>query len=323
MITVTSGRTFVPFSMKFGNPKVFIMTSGEGGHPAKVRISDVSSKGFVAVIDEPKGMDGPHIPMQDITFLAAETGVYELTDGRKIEVGSVMTSKEVVFKQCGNPTKDDWDSVSITAAFDVTPTVLHSLQTSNNMAHTPGLQSDPTWMSSVVKNVDKQKFKVSLDRSIVQDHSPLSGPEEVAWLAIEPGSGSLTGRDGAWIKYAVSTSAAIVNGWGDSSKADVPYGGNVGSNSPLVITSKASRNGGHGGWTRILSKDKNSAKVVIDEPTNCKSERTHGMSEQVAIMAFEKAFSSVIALPELNQGRCCASKADGNLVPSGLPRAYN
>ena len=240
-ITVTSGRTFFPFQMKFGNPKVFIMTTKQGGDPAKIRISDVSSKGFSAVVVEPSGSDGPHIPMQKITYLVAETGVYELTDGRKLEVGSIMTSKQVRNEaHCGLTKVDEWESIDLGATFEKKPAVIHSLQTMNNMDISAGVEADPGFFSSVVKDVEVNKFKLSIDRTVIKDQRDLSEPEEIAYFAIEQGSGSITARDGTWIKYAVSMSDAVVKGWGDSDKADVKYfkTANVGNNNPLVLTSK-------------------------------------------------------------------------------------
>jgi len=307
------------------------MTSGQGPNPAKVRVSDVTSKGFVATIVEPVGEDGPHMPMQ-VSYMAAEPGVYTLTDGRVIEVGTTLTEKKVGSSCDGSSQADEWESIALTPdLFQTTPTIIHGLQTMANLRVRPGIEADKIFFSSAAKDITKTGFKLSLDRSKTNLAGQVTELEEVAWIALEGGEGTISARDGTLVKYMVSTSAAVVKGWGDNAKASVPYAGpeaggrrrrSIGNNNPVVVTAKASRSGGHGGWTRVLDRDDKAATVVIDEDANCFPNRKHGAEEQVSIVAFEKPFTTVIALPELNQAKCCQTGGSG-LQPSGLPAGYN
>jgi len=72
--TGTTSWTFIPFQDGFNTtPMVFILPDDRGGNPADIRIAQVSTTGFYALIVEPIGMDGPHLDMS-VSYMAAEPG---------------------------------------------------------------------------------------------------------------------------------------------------------------------------------------------------------------------------------------------------------
>ena len=98
-----------------------------------------------------------------------------------------------------------------------------------------------------------------------------------------------------------------VTGWGDKKKYKVPFGKDMGVKNPLVITSKNTRKGGHGGWTRTGKLSSKWVEVKIDEDKHCKKDRRHGAKESVAVLVFSKPFVMSVGLSGIDKAKCCSS----------------
>ena len=75
----------------FTDPVIFAHTlSFNNGDPSIPRITDIQGGEFSLKLQEPENLDGTHIN-ESLSFLALEKGIWELSDGTIIEVGTTTT----------------------------------------------------------------------------------------------------------------------------------------------------------------------------------------------------------------------------------------
>ncbi|WP_156783706.1 hypothetical protein [Synechococcus sp. WH 7805] len=160
----------IQLSGNYVNPVVIASDpTRRGGDPAVVRLRNIDSNSFQIRLQEPNYKDGYHTN-ETISYMVVEEGTWELSDGTKLEAGSLSTNK---LSTKGRET------VSFDDAFgsDDSLAVLSQTQTFYG--------SD--WVTTRTDNITGDSFQV-----MMQEEERLNGgghvTESIGWLAIEQGS---------------------------------------------------------------------------------------------------------------------------------------
>jgi len=278
----------VKFEKPFAEPPVvFTVANGRGGDPVTIRVRNVTSEGFTAVLVEPQGEDGPHV-FQTRDYMAAAVGKHQLPNGAWMEVGKLIKTVEGDKKSRRGATTT-WSNVAFDASFSSAPAFVTCLQTmQSETGQVPAKPSIP-WITVATAGLSRSGARVALEMGETSRWGHIAKEEVIGWVAMEPGSGSLPDDAGAPVAYAAVLSKDVVRGYAQRNPAFVPFGANLGAVRPLVVGSQSTRDGGDGGWLRILARTPTGLTVAIDEDQASDQERSH-TTERVSIIAFTKPF---------------------------------
>jgi MSHA biogenesis protein MshQ len=281
-------------------PVVVGFMSGNGGHPAQVRIFDVTSEGFKAAVIEPPscatcfGGDGPHMA-ETVNYIAAvpgETTIGDMTILAGLEEGVSTTVGSPLF---GKDVTNSWTDVDFGESFEGKPALLAALQSTNsfNLAGSPTAVAP--FLTAGVTSVSAAGAKVSLERSEVMRGSVAA--ENLGWIAISTGTGSFDGGDGNEVSYKVENAMRGEKrlGWGDAEKGgmetvNLEYGTAGEGDDVITVAATSSRRGNNGGWLRSPGHDDKGITIVVDEDTFHDEDRVH-IPEEVSSAIFSSAFS--------------------------------
>jgi hypothetical protein len=244
-ITTSSPTANQPIVVTLTNPltdPVFAFThTNNGGDPFVVRMIGETFDGngdttsFTIIFEEWEYLDGTHGATETVNWLAIESGLHNLPDGRTIEAGTA--------------TADHTDTaVSLTSSFTNTPVVLTSVL-SNNDAVT--VDSDPV-------NVTATGFDVSLQEEEAEDG--IHGSETVGWIAIEPGGSTAGGS--ATVYSNVDSTVSILG-------LNAPF------TNPVVLAETQTINGPDPATVIIDSQANGTVGVLVREETSDDTEITH------------------------------------------------
>lgn len=284
-------------------PVVVPFMSFNGGHPAQIRVLEVSPTGFKTAMAEPPsctgchGGDGPHMS-ETVNYIAAVPGETTMGDIRflagvadvKETVGSPLFGKRVT----GSGQQIDFED-----KFDGTPAFLAALQSSNSFEFAGEAGPVTPWLTAGVLKVSAKGAEVALDRTEVDQGKPKK--ESVGWIAISIGTGVVNAEEGEIsykIKNAVRGDKRL--GWEDADKGSckvcektsIKYGKAAGDDGDDVITVAAmsSRRGNNGGWLRTTERDDKKIAIVVDEDTFHDNDREH-VPEEVSSAMFSRSFA--------------------------------
>jgi hypothetical protein len=251
----------VMLSRQYQNPVVFVLApSRDGPNTAVVRITDVSSDRFTLYVHEAPNHDGYHTS-EAVSYLVLESGSWELTDGTRLEVGSVKSAATV-----GRRITNVWETISFSTAFASEPIVFSQVQTYN----------DAHWVKTRQRNTTTSSFELALEEE--EGKSIPHGLETIAWLAIEPGTGSWNGH-----AYEVAQTAdAVIHSW-----YTISFGQSFGQ-TPRFLSALATYDGGDSAHLRYnrTSLTADEVKVMVEEDTAWDNEKNH-TTERVSYLAIE------------------------------------
>ena len=175
--------------------------------------------------------------------------------------------------------------------FTAAPTVLATIQTTNNETGAPASTNPTPWLTTAVRNVNASSVQLALGRAEVNTGSVVVA-ETVGYVAIESGAfGSFT-ANASTIDYEAQTTTDSVRGWGNgcySTSFSNAYGA-----APLVVGTINRLDGGDGGWVRRCSLSASAVGFTIDEDQYRDSERNH-TTESVGFAAFSAAFDGAFS----------------------------
>ena len=244
----------IAFNNTYTNPVVFALpVSYNDEEPAIARINDIESDSFSVYLSEPEYLDDQHAD-ETITYLVIEAGTWELSDGTRIEVGSLDTDKM---------TTSSWENLNFESDFTQTPAVLSTVQTDN------GTQFVRTRQKG--KSVDG--FELSLES---EEANKASGhaTETVGWLAMETGSGSWSGFD-----YTTGSTAEVIDHTWDT----VSFGQTFES-TPNILASLSSYVGADPAGLRYRNLGSSQVQFKVEEDMSFDSEIGH-IDESVDFLA--------------------------------------
>ena len=235
----------IEFQNSYINPVVFALPlSQNGGDPAIARIIEIDSDSFTAFLQEPEYKDGKHVN-ENVNYLVLEAGSWQLDDGSLLEVGVINSDKVA---------SSGWEYVCFDNSFSNTPVVLSQVQTQNDSQFVTTRQRTPSVDGFSLTMQEEEALKNS-DR----------GAENIGWLAIEPGTGSI----GDLSYQADSTGDRVTHRWQtidlDDSFAESPY----------VLASLASYDGGDTATLRHRSSNNNLVQVRVEEEKSSDPEIFH------------------------------------------------
>lgn len=265
-------------------PLVFLMPtisssypSGDG--PASVFISSVSATGFSWTQRQPPSSTAA-VTMPEVHWIALTPGSYTLSDGKRLTAGTVVTNSAL------NMPSSAWVNQTLDSGLSVR---LNQLQTRNNNC----------WLTSV-SQPSSNGISLNMDTSEVYTGTGTSrrcqpgnfntlANETIAYLAIEPGVGTIT-LNGEPINYQFANT--LTHGSGSSTR-DLTTQCNFNtsltgfSNPPTLVAGKSSRDGGDGGWLRRCNLSATQVSMVNDEDTYGDNDRSH-LAEDYGFVALEK-----------------------------------
>ncbi|MEM8547039.1 MAG: H-type lectin domain-containing protein [Pseudomonadota bacterium] len=178
----TPASTTVTFLQPFDTvPVVVTLATNEGGDPANLRITNVTTTGFTLVVTEPPANDGPHVAM-NTAYLAVEPGSHTLPGGGQLQAYTAQTTATV-----SRFSGVSWDSLVFSNAFPSAPAVLANLQTMNNEAATPPTTSATPFLATAIDNVNASGLQFALERA-ESTQGAVTVPEVVGIVVMTDGS---------------------------------------------------------------------------------------------------------------------------------------
>ncbi|MGR3515338.1 MAG: Hint domain-containing protein [Paracoccaceae bacterium] len=283
--TTTTGQAIpVNFEEPLIDPVIVLSGTNFGGNKFSFRVIDVQTNaageatGFTFTIDEWENHDGPHPRVENIHWLAIESGVHELPDGRIIEAGF-------------SDADSDGESVSLNGGFTTTPTVLTTVASDNEPSN---VDSDPF-------NITTSGFDLNVEEAESQDG--IHGLETVGWIAIEPGGDGTSGT--------AQTVGGIDSAWTNN----IDYGATY--TDRVVVAETQTQNDPDTGNLEFRNIDANNVDIRFEEDTSVDGDTGHA-DETIALVTFENGlilcFTDGVLMNTPTGARPIESLTAGDLV---------
>jgi hypothetical protein len=290
---VSLDQTYVSFDKSFQEPPVVIaLIDQRGGNAAMLRITNVSTAGFFAVITEPEGYDGEHLSV-NFDYIAMTPGTYRLPTGEVIAAGRLVTS--AVQHGAGVSGPESWATATFGDTLSSTATVLADTQSANNESNAIPDQPAAPFMTAAIRNPTASTVELAIERS-ESSLGSITQPETIGWIAFPSGTNnSFTDINGTNINWSALTTAANVRGWSDGCFTNA-HG--VNSANAVVIAKKNTHNEDDGGWFRSCSKSATTIGLRVDEDIANDSERSH-VGESAGIISFSQPFHAQFSQQEI------------------------
>jgi len=247
--TVDEEWQSVSLSGSYEDPVVLAPTlSYRGPQPATVRLRNVTVGSFEVAVEEWLYLDGRHRD-ETVGWVATDPGKHSVGDA-ELAVGRVRTNHE-------------WEPVSFPASFPSTPVVFSQAQT------VAGRQ--PVTVRN--RDVSDSGLSVRLQEEEAQ------GPhltEEIGYLAIEPGTGTLAGR-----AFEAGTRADVGHGW-----QRVEFDGTY--RQPVFLADVQTYRGWNTCAVRYRNLTESAVEVKVEEERSADREVAH-LGERVGYLVVESA----------------------------------
>ncbi len=287
----TTGSNRSPTPVTFQNPFdtvpiVVALSDQRGNQSASIRITNVTTTGFDALILEPDNWDGGHLD-QTAQYIAVEPGRHALPDSSIIEAGR----NNIANVQLGPGVAGtaSWSTVNYSASLGASVAVLAQIQTANSETANPATTPSRPHITAIVQNANATGFQLALERSqALTGSAPVT--ETVGWIAMTAGATeNFPDINGVTVNWASTVSGFNVRGW-DNGCFTENFGLN--STNAVVVAKKNSRRNGDGGWLRYCSKGATTIGLRVDEDTDQDGERSVAAAdaESVGIIAFSQPF---------------------------------
>ena len=246
-------------------PVVFAQWISSDSRPYAVRLTSVAAGHFDAVLVRPAGMES--IASEgELMFLAAQTGVHHLPDGRRIVVDA--------FEQLPQAAAPVWQAREFALPFTASPVVLTQIQTFANRQ-----ESVPRpWLGLAVANVAGNGLQLGLEPAGVIEPTALQ-PERLAYLAIEDGAqGVVAGSEYEARRATISLRSA------SAGCTPLPLSHTRGA-PPLLWLSQNSRSIDAGSWGRLCTAEPSFVEARLDRYQDLTGTET-AETEAAGLLAF-------------------------------------
>lgn len=243
----------VTFDQPLTDPVVAIFGSNFGGHKYSFRVIEFQTDangdatGFSFTFDEWENHDGRHPAVENVNWLAIESGVHTLPDGRTIEAGYVEADS-------------DGEQVTLAGSYTNTPTVLTTVASDRLPSQ---VDSDPF-------NISTSGFTVNVEEAESQDG--VHGLESVGWISVEPGNGEDSG------------SALNVGGIGSGWVNNVGLGDTF--DDAVTVGETQTQNDSDTGNVIFRNQDDDEIDIRFEEDTSVDGDSGH-TPEVVGLVTFE------------------------------------
>lgn len=289
--TTGTGSQRIPTPVTFQNPFdtvpiVVAISDQAGSNSASIRIFNVTTTGFDALMLEPDNWDGRHIA-QDVQYIAVEPGRHVLPGGGIIEAAHETISNVQHGSGVAGPTS--WANINYTAPLGASVALLSQIQTANSEIGNPPNTASRPHITAIVQNAGSTGFQLALERSQALT-GPIPSAEIVGWIAMTAGGNeNFPDINGNTINWASRVTGFAVRGWDNGCFAQ-NFG--LSSSTAVVVAKKTSRRNGDGGWFRYCSLGSTTIGLRVEEDTDQDGERSvaSGDAEQASIIAFSRPF---------------------------------
>jgi uncharacterized repeat protein (TIGR01451 family) len=319
-INTISAATRIPTPVTFQEPFdvppiVVAISNQEGGNSASIRITNITTTGFLALVIEPDNFDGRHIP-QDVQYIAVEPGRHILPGGGAIEAGRTVTNS-VQFGPGVSGTAG-FTNVAFTSPMASPATVLSQLQTDNSETqNVPSAPSRPH-ITALTVNATTTGFQLALERSQSAIGTVLN--ETVGWIAFPSASNdTFPDINGNAVNWGALNSSNTVRGWSDGCfNVTLP----ISSSTRIAVAKKRTRFNQDGGWLRYCALGTSTIGLRVEEDTDLDNERSVAVAdaESVAIIAFSRPFHANLRA-EIEVTKVSATVAGTSINGFSLPGA--
>lgn len=183
----------VSFDQTYGMRPV-VVARLEGGSDARlVRIRNVTTTGFEAVVINTLGSD-TGLEGLNLRYLAVTPGVHELPSGGVLEAGRTTTDSAV------GASASSWQQVGLRGSFD-TPLVLADLQSFNTAVGTPASDS-VTWFGAAVGKRESAQIQLASEAALLDPSTVALGPETIGYVVLEQGSEGILQWPGGTVRFS-------------------------------------------------------------------------------------------------------------------------
>ncbi|WP_162224342.1 CAP domain-containing protein [Halorussus amylolyticus] len=248
-VTVDENWKTVRLSDSHSDPVVVAPAlSYRGPQPASPRLRNVTDSAFDIAVEEWLYLDGPHRE-ETVGCVATDPGRYGVGD-LELEVGRVRTNH-------------DWTAFEFDSAFATTPLVFTHAQT----------VAGPQPMVTRNRGVSRSGAAVRVQEEEAQ------GPhrfEDVGYLAVEPGSGTLDGR-----AFEAGSRSGVGHGW-ETIEFDGDY------REPVLLADVQTFRGSNTCSVRYRNLGGSSVDVKVEEERSADRETAH-LGERVGYFVVEGA----------------------------------
>jgi hypothetical protein len=241
--TTYSGEALqVTFTEPLSDPVVALTATNYGGNKFSLRVIEFQTDangdatGFTFTIDEWENHDGAHPAVEDINWIAIESGTHVLPDGRLIEAGYANADS-------------DGEDVTLSHDFPDTPVVLTTVASDNHASH---VDSDPTAINS-------GGFTLSVEEAERMDG--IHGMEKVGWIAVQSGGDGSAGT--------ASNTQSVTSEW-DTLSLGASF------EQPIVLAETQSKNETDTGNVIFRDLGTEKVRMRFEEDTSADGETTHG-----------------------------------------------
>ena len=232
----------------YTNPVVVMgPASYNGSDESTLRVKDVTTNSFKCQLDEWEYLDGAHTEEQ-FSYLVVEAGVHKFGD-LLVQAGVIQN---VDYTERGGW---DYSREAFAPAFDNTPVILSQIVTYNN-------ESNNIPSVTRINNANNEMFNIIIQPSEV--HNSIPETENVAYIAIEPGS---TIIDGTEAFEAGLTGDNVTDAWYTISYSSM--------NNPAFLAQIQTFDGTDPAGLRYRNLASSSVEVFCEEETSSDSEKDH------------------------------------------------
>ncbi|MBF9049479.1 hemolysin [Roseobacter sp. HKCCD9010] len=231
----------VTFTEPLTDPVVVLTGTNFGGNKFSIRVLDIQTNadgdatGFTFTIDEWENHDGRHPRVEDFNWLAVESGVHTLPDGRVIEAGHSSADS-------------NGETVSLSGTFATPPVVVTTVASNDGTSYT---DSDPS-------NITSSGFTLTVEEAESQDG--VHGLEDVGWIAIQPGGDGSAGT--------ALNSDTVDSSWDETSLGATFTDG-------VVLAETQTRDDTDPGNVILRNQDGDSVDIRFEEDTSVDSDGGH------------------------------------------------
>lgn len=267
-VTVDENWRTVGLSGSYANPVVLAPAlSYRGPQPATPRLRNVADSAFEIAVEEWLYLDGDHRD-ETVGCVATEPGRYGTGDGVEIEVGRVRANHH-------------WTAATFSSSFSATPLVFSQAQT----------VAGPQPIVTRNRHVSRSGAEVRVQEEEAQ------GPhrvEDIAYLAVEPGSGTLDGRS-----FEAGARPGVGHAW-ETIEFDGVY------REPVLLADTQTFRGSNTCAVRYRNLTDSTVEVKVEEERSADRETVH-LDERVGYLVVEGAETEVsdgdTSLSELDRNR--------------------
>ena len=271
--------------------------------PGVVRMRNAAGSSFEIRLQNPSNAA---LNAETVYCVAMEEGAGQLPDGRSIEAqkySSTVTDENNSWVGQAQSYQQSYTS----------PVVLGQVMT----------YTDPDWSvfwsRGSSRSAPPSSTTLFTGKHVGEDTDNTRSPEDVGFIVIEAGTGSLSGN-----LYEAALGADIVRSVTQSPPYNYTFSQSFSGAPAVAVASQSAMDGSHGSWVNLFDSPPFTAttlRLAVDEDQIGDSERNH-TTEQVAYLAFQSNINTTYSAPQLALTASEGVQAPGFETQAEVPEAF-